>query len=166
MGKGRQFLNQNSLLDAVVGGWQVSPTIVWTSGSPYTVIMATDNSFSQAGNSQQYPNQVGNPTSAHKDLQHWFNTAAFVQPTAATFGDTRRNNLYGPQFLLFNAALGKTFLLPWEHIGIEIRASANNVINHPSFSPPNATINGGTEGQINSLTVLGRTMQLYGRVFF
>ena len=77
-----------------------------------------------------------------------------------------RNNLYGPQFLLFNAALGKTFLLPWEHMGIEIRASANNVINHPSFDIPNATINGGTEGQVNNLTVYGRTMQLYGRIYF
>jgi hypothetical protein len=166
LGKGRQFVNHNAFLDALVGGWQVAPTIVWTSGSPYNVIMSTDNSFSGAGNNQQFPSQIGSPIPAHQDLQHWFNTASFVQPTPATFGNTQRNNLYGPQFLLFNAALGKTFLLPWEHMGIEIRASANNVINHPSFSPPNATINGGTEGQINSLTVNGRTMQLYGRIFF
>jgi hypothetical protein len=65
-----------------------------------------------------------------------------------------------------NAAIGKTFHIPWESMGIEIRASANNVLNHPSFGLPNATINGGTEGQINSLTVNGRTMQLYGRISF
>lgn len=166
VGRGRQFLNSNPFLDLLVGGWQVSPTITWTSGSPYNVIMSTDNSFSGAGNSKQFPNQVGTPIPAHQDLQHWFNTASFVQPASATFGDTQRNNLYGPNFLLINGAIGKTFHIPWENMGVEIRASANNVINHPSFSPPNATINGGTEGQINSLTVNGRTMQLYGRIFF
>jgi hypothetical protein len=165
-GKGRQFLNSNPWLDALIGGWQVSPTIAWSSGVPYTVIMSADNSFSQAGNNKQFANQIGTPFANHQDLQHWFNTSAFVQPAAGTFGDAQRNNLYGPKYLLINGAIGKTFHLPWEGIGIEIRASANNVINHPSFDIPNATINGGTEGQINSLTVLGRTMQLYGRVFF
>jgi hypothetical protein len=170
VGKGRQFLNSNSLADAVLGGWQVSPTIVWTSGTPYTVVMSSDNSFSGTGpgkgNGQQYADQIGNPNSPHKDLQHWFNTASFVQPAAGTFGNAQRNNLYGPQYLLVNAAVGKTFHIPWEGIGVEIRAAANNVINHPSFDIPNATINGGTEGQINSLRVLGRTMQIYGRVSF
>jgi hypothetical protein len=166
VGKGRQFLNHSALLDALVGGWQVSPTIVWTDGSPYTVTMNTDNSFSGAGNSQQFANQIGSPVPAHRDLNHWFNTASFVQPAAATFGDVKRNSLYGPSFLQFNAALGKTFHLPWEGIGMEIRASANNVINHPSFGLPNAAIGSGTEGTINGLNVYGRTMQLYGRIFF
>lgn len=170
MGKGRQFLNNNWLVDETLGGWQLAPTIVWTSGSPYTVIMSSDNSFSLTGpgqaNGQQYANQVGNPQSSHQDLQHWFNTASFRQPDAATFGNVQRNNLYGPSYFLMNAAIGKTFHIPWENIGLEIRASANNVLNHPSFGLPNATINGGTEGQINSLTVLGRTMQLYGRISF
>ena len=172
LGKGRQFLNHNALLDTLVGGWQAAPTIVWTSGSPYTVTMSTDNSFSLAGNNQQYPNQIGSPIPAHRDLQHWFNTASFVQPVAGTFGDTQRNNLYGPHFFLFNAALGKTFHIPWENMGVEIRAEANNVINHPSFGPPGGSgtsgnvINGGTDGVINNLTVNGRTMQLYGRIFF
>jgi hypothetical protein len=128
--------------------------------------MATDNSFSLAGNNQQYPNQIGSPIPAHRSLNQWFNTAAFVQPAPATFGNTQRNNLYGPGFFLFNAAVGKTFHLPWEGLGIEIRAAANNVINRPSFAPPNATINGGSAGTISNLTVYGRTMQLYGRIFF
>ena len=170
VGKGRQFLNHNSWLDLLVGGWQVSPTIVWTSGSPYTVTMATDGSNSLTGpgfaNGQWYPNQVGSPEPAHRDLNHWFNTAAFKEPAASTFGDAHRNNLYGPSFLLINGALGKTFHIPWENMGVEIRASANNVINHPSFNLPNATINGGSEGTISSLNVYGRTMQLYGRIFF
>ncbi len=35
-GKGRQFLNSNWLVDETIGGWQVSPAIIWTSGVPYS----------------------------------------------------------------------------------------------------------------------------------
>jgi Carboxypeptidase regulatory-like domain len=166
-GKGRQFLNNNWLADEAIGGWQVSPTIVWTSGFPYTLTTSSNNSFDQTGNGQQFPNQISSsPNPSHKTLKEWYNPAAFAQPTAGTYGDTRRNSLYGPQFLLVNAAVGKTFHIPWEGIGLEIRASANNVLNHPSFAAPNASIGDPNAGIINSLTVFGRTMQLYGRVSF
>ena len=35
-GRGRQFLNSNSLVDAIIGGWQVSDTLVIQSGQPFT----------------------------------------------------------------------------------------------------------------------------------
>jgi hypothetical protein len=171
VGVGRQFLNSNRLLDAAVGGWQVAPTIIWSSGVPYTVKMSGDNSFSLSNSSTQYPLQVGNPNPAHKSINEWFNPAAFMQPTAGTFGNTQRNNLYGPQFLQINAAVGKTFHI-WENVNFELRASAKNVINHPSFDAPGNQsssgniINGGTDGVINKVTVGGRTMQLYGRISF
>ncbi|HTF68329.1 MAG TPA: hypothetical protein VK638_37190, partial [Edaphobacter sp.] len=98
--------------------------------------------------------------------QQWFNPAAFAQPAPGTYGNTQRNNLYGPSYLLVNAAVGKTFHIPWENIGLEIRASANNVINHPSFDAPDSTIGDPNVGVINSVTVHGRTMQLYGRISF
>ena len=80
----------------------------------------------------------------------------------------KRNNLYGPQYLLVNAAVGKTFHIPWENIGLEIRASANNVLNHPSFCPSECDYQSAERKAeiINSLTVKGRTMQLYGRISF
>jgi Carboxypeptidase regulatory-like domain len=172
VGQGRQFLNNNRLVDAAVGGWQVSPTIIWSSGIPYTITMSGDNSFSQStSSSKQYPLQVGNPNPAHKSINEWFDPAAFTQPTAGTFGNTQRNNLYGPTFLQVNAAVGKTFHI-WESVNFEIRASANNVINHPSFDAPGNqgssgnVINGGTDGVINKVTVGGRTMQIYGRISF
>jgi hypothetical protein len=172
VGKGRLFLNNSTLADEVIGGWQVAPTIIWSSGIPYTIKMSGDNSFSQSNSSTQYPNLVGNPNPAHKSINEWFDPAAFSQPNPGTFGNNRRNNLYGPQYLLVNAAVGKTFHIPWENIGLEIRASANNVLNHPSFDAPGNqgsngnAINGGVDGVINELTVEGRTMQIYGRISF
>jgi hypothetical protein len=171
VGRGRQFLNNNRLVDEAIGGWQVAPSIIWSSGIPYSIKMSGDNSFSLSNSSTQYPLQVGNPNPAHKSINQWFNPAAFMQPAPGTFGNTQRNNLYGPQYLLINAAVGKTFHV-WENVNFELRASAKNVINHPSFDAPGNqnssgnVINGGTDGVINEVSVRGRTMQIYGRISF
>jgi hypothetical protein len=166
IGKGRQFLNNNWLIDETLGGWQVAPTIVWTSGSPFNLTTSSNNSFDQTGNGQQFPNQIGNPNPSRRSINQWYNPAAFAQPDPGTYGNTRRNNLYGPNYFIMNAAVGKTFHIPWENIGLEIRASARNVLNHPAFDNPNASIGDPNAGIINSLRVGGRTMQLYGRVSF
>jgi hypothetical protein len=166
VGKGRQFLNNNWLVDETLGGWQVAPTIVWTSGSPYALTTSSNTSFDLKGNGQQYPDQIGQPNPSHRSIQQWFNPAAFKAPDPGFYGNTQRNNLYGPQYLLVNAAVGKTFRIPWENIGLEIRASAKNILNHPSFAAPDSTIGDPNAGVINSLTVFGRTMQLYGRISF
>lgn len=164
VGRGRRFLNSNFAVDEVLGGWDVSPTAIWTSGSPFTLTTAVNNSYAQAGD--QYPNQTGNPTPAHKSINESYNASALQPlPLAGTFGNNRRNNLYGPQYLLMNLALGKTFHV-WENVNVEIRGSANNFINHPSFGLPNTTVGGGNLPNITSITVGGRRMQLYGRVSF
>jgi Carboxypeptidase regulatory-like domain len=165
-GKGRQFLNSNWLADETIGGWQVSPSVIWSSGVPYSLITSADNSFDLKGNGKQYPNQIGNPNPSHRSIQEWFDPSAFLQPDPGTYGNTRRNNLIGPSYLLVNAGVGKTFHIPWENIGLEIRASANNVINHPSFDAPDSTLGDPNVGVINSVTVHGRTMELYGRISF
>jgi hypothetical protein len=165
VGKGRTFLNSNALLDTLVGGWQIAPTIVWTSGIPFTPRESTNTSYSQAGD--WYPNQVGNPRPAHRTIQEWYDPTAFAQPAAGTFGDVHRNSLYGPSFLLANLAVGKTFHV-YERVNFEVRASANNFINHPNFDLPNAVVGGGNTPSITNTAVNGgpRTMQLYGRISF
>ena len=46
-GKTRQFLNNSTLLDEVVGRWQLATTIIVQSGQPYSAIMASGtNSYS------------------------------------------------------------------------------------------------------------------------
>ena len=48
-GRNRQFLNNSTLLDAVVGGWQLASTIIVQSGQPFTAVMASGtNSYSLA----------------------------------------------------------------------------------------------------------------------
>jgi hypothetical protein len=184
-GKNRQFLNSNSLLDAVVGGWQLATTIIVQSGQPYSAIMSSStNSYSLGGNNfQWFPNVIGNPKLPNASPSHWFNEAAFAAPTPGTFGDERRNQLTGPDFSRVNLGLGKTFHFT-EGINLEIRADANNAFNHPSFNlptqgltvcPSSGTLSSGCSAYgaiatgtstITSLTDPGRTLQLSGHITF
>ena len=50
-GRNKQFLNNSTLLDAVVGGWQLATTVIVQSGQPFTAVMASGtNSYSLGGN--------------------------------------------------------------------------------------------------------------------
>jgi hypothetical protein len=189
-GRGRQFLNNNSLLDEIVGGWQFSDTVVVQSGQPITAVMPVDNSYSLAGsNYAWYPNVTGTSKLQGRSISQWFNESAFTAPTPGTFGNEGRNQIIGPALSTTNMSLGKTFAI-WEQVRLQIRADVDNAFNHPSFGLPANTLSvcpsaPPTEGAtppagcsafngaiatgsstINSVTVPSRTMQLSGRITF
>jgi hypothetical protein len=176
-GRGKQFLNSSQLLNAVVGGWQVSGTVVLQTGNPFTVY-SNQSTFALAGSA--FPNR--NPgvswKPAHQTIQNWYNPAAFLRPADGTFGNVPRNSLYGPGLNVFNMSAAKSFTIPFkEGISVEFRADAQNVFNHPSFANPstglgNSTGTGGpglpynNATPISSTTVNGRNLQLALRVSF
>ena len=172
-GRGRQFLNSNSLVDAIIGGWQISDTLVVQSGQPFTAVMPVDNSYSLAGsNYAWYPNLIGNPQLANRGPHQWFNEAAFAAPAAGTFGNEGRNQLTGPGLATTNLSLSKTFSI-WEQVKLQVRGDANNLFNHPSFGLPANTLSVTTSGAIapGSSTITGvavpsRTMQVSARLSF
>jgi hypothetical protein len=175
LGRGQKFLNSSRPLDAVIGGWQISGTVVISTGEPFTVD-GTQNTYAQAGSS--FPNWV--PGAGYKpidrSISNWFLPEAFSQPQNGTFGDVRRNSLYGPGLNVFNLSGSKTFSLPWEGVNIQLRCDAQNAFNHPSFGVPSDASLGGSNGPgtpyttgtvaITTTTVSGRNVQLGLRLTF
>ncbi|WP_263367905.1 TonB-dependent receptor [Edaphobacter bradus] len=162
-GKNGMFLTHNSLVDAAVGGWQISAIVRKNTGTPFTPLMATNTTFAQAGD--QYPNLVGNPHLAHRSLNEWFNVDAYADPGKFKFGNVRRNSLVGPGYSILNLSLGKNFSIH-ENVKLQIRADANNFLNHASFANPNPNIGNGNHADINSTTTSSRHIQLYARLSF
>jgi len=172
-GKGKMLLNMsNGLLDAVAGGWQLSGSVVLSTGNPFTVYSPHDT-YALAGSA--FPNWSGtNPTPAHKSINEWYNPAAFVLPENGTYGNVRRNSLYGPGLATLDLSFGKTFSLPWEGIKFQIRADAANALNHPCFGIPQTGLTGASgvgqpftsPSNITSTTVGGRTVQIEGHLTF
>jgi hypothetical protein len=168
VGKGRPFLNNSRLLDEIIGGWRTSATIQLQGGNPFPITTGgNNNSYNLSGDYTQFPNVVGNPLSVPggRSLSAWYNMAAYAQPAPGTYGNYRRNSLYGPGLKNVNFSLGKTFPI-WERVNFEVRADATNVFNHPSFGQPNGVFGPGQTASITSVTVGGRAMQLYGRISF
>ncbi len=172
-GRGKQFMNNNLLLDELFGGWQGSAIIIVQSGQPFTPVMSNGgNSYASGGGGfAWYPNVIGNPNLANRGVKQWFNEAAFAVPTSGTFGNERRNQLTGPGLSTVNLSLGKTFAI-WEQVRVQIRADADNLFNHPSFALPNnnlsltgSAISTGTSN-ISSTSVPMRNMQLSARITF
>ncbi|HET7893830.1 MAG TPA: TonB-dependent receptor [Candidatus Sulfotelmatobacter sp.] len=178
-GRGKQFLNGNRLLDEAVGGWQIAGTVILQTGNPFTVYGNQAN-YSLAG--VTFPNWnpgVNWRPSGGSNRNEWFNPAAFLQPAPGTWGNVRRNSLYGPGINVFNLEAAKSFLIPWkEGVSIQFRADAQNVFNHPSFGPPSGTNLGNTSSAggvglpydnatpLSTTTVSGRNLQLALRVSF
>jgi hypothetical protein len=172
-GRGKQFLNGNRLMDEAVGGWQIAGTVVLQSGNPFSVY-GNQNTFTQAGIA--FPNRnPGVPLyPSNRSINNWFNPAAFLAPANGTFGNVKRNSLYGPGINTINFSAAKAFSIR-EGINVEFRADAQNVFNHPSFGLPDNTHLSGAAGvdqpysgtaPIRKLTVQGRNLQLGLRVSF
>jgi hypothetical protein len=173
-GRGRQFLNHSTALDEFVGGWQISSTVVLQTGQPFSVYGDQAN-WSLAGTT--FPNRVpGVPLYvSNKGINGWFNPAAFSKPADGTWGNVRRNSLYGPGMNVFNMSMAKSFGLPWEGVRIEFRADAENVFNHKSLGIPGGRNLGSAAGvgepytsanTISTVTTGARNMQLMFRVSF
>jgi hypothetical protein len=175
-GKGRQFLNNNWLEDEVVGGLQISGTVILSAGNPYQVtVTGNNNTYQNTGS--QYANLTGvstKPTGGRTNNE-WYNPAAFSNPGPGNFGTLGKNPLVGPGFSLLNMSALKEFHLPWRGVAFAVRVDAQNALNHPSFGPPNGTLTGAaagaaftgpTSGQITSVQIGGRNVQLGGRLSF
>jgi hypothetical protein len=180
-GKGKTFLNRGGPLNTVVGGWQLSGTVVLSTGNPFTVI--SNQNTNANGSGGPYPNSSGKSWRvSNRNYKTWYNPEAFVRPQDGTYGTVRRNSLYGPGINVFNFSAHKQFELfeAWSHtVTMQFRMDTMNTFNHPSFSSPNSTLAGdsgpgtsytstgaGTGNQITQTTVGGRNVQFALRVNF
>jgi hypothetical protein len=184
-GMGKPFMNQNAITDAVLGGWSLSGTLIYQSGTPFTVQDKGDNDYSQAGTAYANPIPGVNPFSGTCTVNGvavpthtvtcWFNPAAFETPAVqgnGSFGYGRRNTLFGPKLSDINLSLAKTWHYK-ERAGLTLRADFVNVMNHPSFSLPdtggpngNPDVSSSGAATITQLANGPRTIQLGARLSF
>jgi hypothetical protein len=171
-GNGKQFLNQGGLVDAFVGGWELSSIFHVRSGVPTTVIMGYDGAG--AGSGQWRPNQVSNPNSGScpngasvGTISCWFNTSAFATPTSGTFGNVGRDTIYGPNWRTVDLSLLKNFPLKilGEAGSLQLKFTATDVFNHPNLSLPNTNYSDGSFGTIIKANT-SRQLQLGAKISF
>jgi len=143
-----------------VDNWQFSGTIFHSLGLPFSVV-DTGTASALAG--------YGGPlfamqTASISGQNHCGGTAAAneVAPTpcafasdygpATDFGQSRRNQIFGPHYTDSDFSITKGFIMPhWETGKFRIGAQFFNVFNHPNFGQPLSDIaDGPSTGTIQS----------------
>jgi len=158
VGSGKHFGSQMSgALNAVLGGWQVSGITTLKNGFPLSIFAVTNNTGSLSGT--QHPNLVGDPHIPNQTIDKWFNTAAFAQPAAFTFGNLSRTmpNLRAPGLNTTDFGIQKWWN-PAERLKLQFRAETFNIANHPNFFAPDTGFGDPTFGQITA-AFPGRSVQ-------
>jgi hypothetical protein len=157
--------SRNAIVNAALSHWRIGILQTAQSGPVFTVTSTTNltNAF-PAGAVR--PNLVGDPElpSDQQTLTHWFNTAAFVNPPALTFGNSPRSVLRGPSLITTDLTLEKAIALSDRH-SLDVRIEAYNLLNRTNFNPPGSVLGAADFGVISSARP-ARTIQLGARVGF
>ena len=154
-------------LGLALNGWQISGTVFWHSGIPFSVLSAPYSANGQGivnGSGAQFASVVpGVPLYDHNSIPgvtqtgtiQWLNPNAFASdvdpstgacaggdtPQSCQFGTSGRNALRGPDFAWSDFYLTKMFPLA-EHADLRFEAQFFNVFNHPNFGLPTMVLAG------------------------
>ena len=165
VGKGKRFSPPGKLIAAVAGGWQIAGMATFKSGFPLAITTLSNNTNSFGGG--QRPNVVGDPHLDHPSVDRWFNTAAFAQPPAFTFGDAPRTlpNLRAPGIANFDLAIQRNLLLGAERRRLQLRGEFYNFANHVNLYAPNTQLGNPDFGVINN-ALAARSVQLGAKYYW
>jgi len=150
-----------------LGGWELGAIVIASTGSPFTVVTGRDNSLSGVNNDR--PDVVGawrlpDGRTRNERTAQYFNTAAFRQNAALTFGNSGRNIISGPGTLSVDTSLSKSIRFNEAH-RIQLRFDAFNLPNRPNLSDPNATLTSPAFGRIQGAGA-GRVLQISTKYIF
>jgi len=164
-GKGRAFGgDMPAVLDAIVGGWQLSGTLNYASGRPFSVYSGV-NTFSNVVNStancNACPRDLGDLIQ-ESGTNFWFSSVErtrFSAPAPGQNGNVGRNYFVGPTRIDADMSVSKKVTLS-ERYSFDVRLDARNFMNTTHFGFPTAVINSTTFGRIrDGVNSTSRRMQ-------
>jgi hypothetical protein len=154
-------------LGKAFNGWQLSGSVFWRSGLPFSVLSTPYSANGNGivnGSGPQFASVVpGVPLYEHNPIPgvtqpgtiQWLNPDAFVSavdpstgacvggdtPSNCQFGNLGRNGLRGPDFVWSDLYLTKWFALT-EKVKLRLDVQFFNLFNHPNFALPSVVYAG------------------------
>jgi hypothetical protein len=169
-GKGKRFDSGNSIVNYVVGGWNLNGVLSLNSGTPFDIgsgkdIANTGNYNYGNGYGYERADVVGPLYPATKTPQEWFNTSSFVYPQPFTFGDLGRDTLRSDWFKNFDFSIFKQLPIT-ESKRLEFRVEMFNLTNTPVWSTPITSLESPQFGQVTSTANTARQIQFGLKFYF
>jgi hypothetical protein len=130
--------DQWSLVNALLGGWQVNGTLAIYSGAPFTVT-ASNTALDQRGNTQT-ADLVGSVVRVGMgpDEPYYF-PASFANVTERRYGNTGRNQFRGPGYWNYNMSVFRSFKLTGRQ-RVQLRVEGFDVANNTQWVNPNGSV--------------------------
>jgi hypothetical protein len=166
-GRGRKFMNDtNPVVDAVLGGWQISGINTMQAGTPFNLVYTPNAATAVSpqiaatyrGANEYRPNVVPGQkttqgrsvTQANTGFIQYVNLNAFQLPATrnaagalvSPFGNARRNPGRNPAFYQTDLAANKKFNTPIESLKVEFRTEFYNIFNHTNMYLPSSGLGG------------------------
>lgn len=145
-------------------GWQLNAIYVHHTGTPFSAVSGQNISGNYGGSERvdlvgdpfsgivQPSNASGNWTNGYR----LFNPAAFANPKPGTYGNTQRNQFYGPGFDAVDFSVFKTTSIT-EKVSVQFRVEMFNILNHLNVSGPDTCTCSGS-----GMGLTYATVQAYG----
>jgi hypothetical protein len=180
-GRGKKYMSDaGRAKDLVIGGWQITNTLTYGTGLPFTPSIGECGTITDAGPCR--PNKIGSQSLSTgvtntANGTFWFTPVAplayplspanagldscgFTRPTSGPFalpgcgqiGNVGFDSYRGPHAFYDDMALSKTFTIT-ERVKAQFRFDAYNLFNHPVLAVPGNTCVdcGGSAGQITDI---------------
>jgi len=173
-GRGKKFASGvGKAMDLIVGGWQLTDTMNWSSGLPWTPTLGECGLVNDTG-IPCMPNVTGSfhmgagsldpvshtvtyftpvPSISYPTAALGTDTCSLSRPTSGPFalpacgtvGNAGRNSYWGPGAFTDDMSVAKNFKIS-ERVNAQFRVDAFNVFNHPvlDFSQNDGQATGGT----------------------
>jgi hypothetical protein len=170
IGKGKRILgNIHGVADKALSGWGIAGVSTFQTGLPLAFTTASNLTSSLGGGSR--PNvissNVGLGGSAQSRIGEWFNTAAFAQPAAFTFGNEPRTD---PVLKAAGIANWDFTVVKQTQIGermkLDFRTEFFNLFNRVQFADPGTSLGTPQFGIVTSAMNLPRLVQMGLRLSF
>jgi hypothetical protein len=155
LGRGRTYMpGAPRLVDALLGGWNITPTGFWRSGR-----------FIRFGGMVAN----GDPRLENPNQNQWFDQSVFsiLPPFTPRSNPWQYDDLHGPRQFNMDASLVKSFPIV-ERFRFELRMDVFNVLNNITWGNPNTSVTSSNFGKsTDQLTqTYGRRTQLGLRIQF
>ena len=160
------FLTSGNWLSHGLANVSVSGTFAFATGEPLTPrFVANSADVARGSTGSLRPNRVlgASLTAGGGSLNRWFNTDAFSSDFAPgqVYGTASRYSIPGPGTLTFDASLSKTIRMG-EMRNLELRGTADNVLNTVQYAGVDTSLGSNTYGQVTSAAQM-RTFVLTAR---
>jgi hypothetical protein len=135
---------------AIISDWQINGVLAVFSGTPFS--MTASGTVLNTPTNMQTADLTGtyNVTGEVAPNVAWFETSAFAQPTGVRFGNTTRNQFYGPGGYNLDFSIFRVFPVGGSR-KLEARWEVANLTNNEVFGNPQGNVTSGTFGQITGI---------------